>query len=328
MNICVSTRETPAYTALPKFDSHIGAAYTGKGTSPNNHHFSFRRPSSEPSSSEQQTQKTFQSNLAQLSATIGFNPSRVTLPNGPWPHSGQAIIAESESFRWIENPLTGALMPVTSTEDCEPVTYDGIVTKSKQFVLGIQGADCPSIFLYDPEQNVISIAHAGWKPLVRGVVANSIRMMEELGAQSERVVAYVSPGCGDRYNCFHWDEAMESHIKEVFTDARREEFSQDHSLRYVMTDADRRELEGALGREIGDADATTFCLTVLVRRELEQCGVRAENISWSDDSTVVTRYKDQEKGEERQELPPFQYHSYRRERPEHGLSMGVLFLKN
>lgn len=81
----------------------------------------------------------------------------MTLPNGTWPHSGQAIVAEAPKYEWIKHTRTGTLVPVTS-KDYQPVTCDGIATRSDRFVLAVQGADCPAIFLYDPVRKVIGLS--------------------------------------------------------------------------------------------------------------------------------------------------------------------------
>jgi polyphenol oxidase len=91
-------------------------------------------------------------------------------------------------------------MPVTN--DNLPITYDGIATKSTEFVLAAQGADCPAIFLFDSTSRVISLVHAGWKPLVRGVVKNTVDAMVELGAERDKISACVSAGSGDQYTAF------------------------------------------------------------------------------------------------------------------------------
>ncbi|EEP80348.1 predicted protein [Uncinocarpus reesii 1704] len=151
----------PIYHASGLDSQHrICAAFTGKGTSSEkNHNFSFR-----PTGGDGQS-GYFRRNLEYLAGQLAFDCGRLTWPNGGWPHSGQAIIAEN--FEWVANKRTGGIMPVEPQNEPTAVTYDGIVTRSPRFVLGVQGADCQSIFLYEPEAQVIGLAHAGWKPLGR-----------------------------------------------------------------------------------------------------------------------------------------------------------------
>jgi copper oxidase (laccase) domain-containing protein len=305
---------SPIYRALQ--DSRgIGAAYTGKGTASQNQYFFFHRPSAEDPTD---TAKHFRANLGYLARHESFDPRRVTLPNGAWPHSGQAI--KAEAYRWVTNPRSNTIMPVTKTN--QPVTYDALATRSPNYVLGVQGADCPAIFLYDPRVRVIGLAHAGWKPVVRGVVENIINVMVELGARPQNILAHISPGVGDRYNTFKWDDMMEPHVREVFNEAGRSDLLQDRTIRYQITADDLAKLRDAIGRDI--KEGTSFKLSFLVLRELQQCGIRASSIFCNSESSLVDQYP----GTDPTHPMPFKYHSYRREYPNHGLSMSVLFLKS
>jgi copper oxidase (laccase) domain-containing protein len=301
---------SPIYRALQDSRS-IGAAYTGKGTALQNQYFSFHRPSVEDPTD---TAKHFRANFSRHES---FDPRRVTLPNGAWPHSGHAI--KAEAYRWVTNPRSNTIMPVTKTN--QPVTYDALATRSPNYVLGVQGADCPAIFLYDPRARVIGLAHAGWKPVVRGVVENIINVMVELGARPQNILAHISPGAGDRYNTFKWDDMMEPHVQEVFNEAGRSDLLQDRTIRYQITADDMAKLRDAIGRDI--KEGTSFKLSFLILRELQQCGIRGSSIFCNSESSIVDQYP----GTDPTHPMPFKYHSYRREYPNHGLGMSVLFLK-
>jgi copper oxidase (laccase) domain-containing protein len=310
----ISSTSTPIYKPFPSI-SRISAAYTGRGPSPSNRHFSFHRP---PVSDPTHIQKHFTANLRHLSQHEGFDSRRLTLPNGPWPQSGAVI--KAEDYEWVINPRSQTIMPVTAAG--QPVVYDGIVTRETRFVLGVQGADCPAVFLYDPKANVIGLAHSGWKPIVRGIIQGVIDIMVELGARPEDIVAYVSPGAGDEYNVFKWDEEMELEVRDVFVQANRTDLLHDQSIRHEMTGENLARLGTAIGRPV--LGGTSFRLSFLAGRELEACGVSPSNITRSLESTIVTL-----DGKPTSKNPaPFKYHSYRRERPNHGLSMSVLFLRS
>lgn len=299
------------------FENGVCAAFTGRGISiEENHNFSFHRP---PRTDHEvcERSKHFGANVEYLATHCGFDARLLTWPNGAWPHSGQVIIAED--YKWVPHTGTSGVMPVT--KDNEPVTYDGIVTRSRNFVLGVQGADCSSIFLYDAPSGVIGLVHAGWKPVVRGVVKNAIEAMKKCGADPDNIVAYISPGIGDQFFEFQWDDAMEQQIRDIFIQAGREEILTRESIRHQMTDKERMELASALGRDI--SDTPTFKLGALTNCDLQDAGVGADNILQNFASTTVDRHPStgNTPGE-------FQYHSYRREKPNHGLSMSVLFLKS
>ncbi|KIW14276.1 hypothetical protein PV08_07058 [Exophiala spinifera] len=300
----------PIYRTFEEF-ANVGAAFTGKGTDPRTQHFSFQRPSAR----DTERSKSFRANLQQLARHVEFDSRQLVLPNGAWPHSGKAI--KDEDYSWVSNAATGTLVPIARNN--EPVTYDAIASRSLRHVLAVQGADCQAIFLYDPCSLVIGLAHAGWKPLVRNVVGNVIDAMEDLGATRHTIRAYISPGAGDLYNAFNWDDNMEESVREVFVQAGRDDLLAEPTIRHHLTSEDRAILRSALGREV--PEGSSLKLLHLALTELKLCGVREGNISFSHDSTIV----------ERQLAPdregPLKYHSYRRERPDHGLSISVLFLR-
>lgn len=311
---------TPIYT-LPNTPSTFTAVYTGKGTSPKNDNYSFHRPKPTQDDDDADPRATlFTTNITQLCRTLSINPQNLTWPNGAWPHSGTVI--KTDEHDWIRSPTTHGLVPVSRDAARTPVSFDGVVTRSgsHEFVLAVQSADCSSIFLWDEQAGVIGLVHAGWKPLVRGVVGNAVRAMEELGARKERVGAYVSPGVGDRYFEFGWDGKMEEGIREVFVGAGREDLLTDEGVRGEMSMEDRRTLNAVSGRDV-ERPGMTFKLSVLTVRELEKYGVRRERIAMAECSTLLDRYEDGEGAGQ------FRYHSYRRESPDHGLSMSVIFIK-
>ncbi|KIW71627.1 hypothetical protein PV04_03769 [Phialophora macrospora] len=258
-------------------------------------------------------------NLQRLARTMGFHPGALLLPNGAWPHSGQAI--KDEDYTWVTNPASGTLMPVTRTN--QPVTYDAVASRSPRHVLAVQGADCPAIFLYDPSSRVLGLAHAGWKPLVRNVVGNVVDAMVELGARRRNIHAYISPGVGDRYNAFQWDDCMEEAVRDVFVLAGRSDLLEDPTIRHSITAEDRARLQSTLGREACAVSALK--LSYLATRDLVRCGLAECNISCSNASTILDRYP-YSSSSDREFSTPFAHHSFRREKPNHGLSISVLFL--
>lgn len=247
----------------------------------------------------------------------------MTWPNGGWPHSGEAIIAEAHN--WATSSYTGGTTPFSRATG-QPVVYDAIVTASPDYVLGVQGADCPSIFLYDEEAKVIGLAHAGWKPVVRGVVRNAVGLMKDLGALPSRMKVFVGPGVGDQLNEFQWDEAMEQRVREVFVAAGRETLLVDPTIRHRMTEAEREEVRAVTGREI--RGGTALKLASLIVKDLVHEGVMMAMIEVSEHSTICESWP--RVGDE---AVVHRYHSARRdagkdaERPGFGVNLCLLYLE-
>lgn len=70
---------------------------------------------------------------------------------------------------------------------------DGMVCTRPGIALGILTADCTPVLLADPENGVIGAAHAGWKGALRGVLENTISLMEAQGASRSTMRAVIGP---------------------------------------------------------------------------------------------------------------------------------------
>lgn len=70
---------------------------------------------------------------------------------------------------------------------------DALVTDQAGVLLGVLTADCAPVLLADREAGVIGAAHAGWRGAHGGVVAETVRAMEELGAERARIAAAIGP---------------------------------------------------------------------------------------------------------------------------------------
>jgi len=70
---------------------------------------------------------------------------------------------------------------------------DSMVTATPGIALGILAADCTPVLFADVEAHVVGAAHAGWKGALAGVIENTIRAMEELGAKRGSIAAAAGP---------------------------------------------------------------------------------------------------------------------------------------
>ena len=73
------------------------------------------------------------------------------------------------------------------------VEADALVTASPEVALAVKTADCAPVALASAE-GVIAVAHAGWRGLVEGVLAETVAAMRGLGATD--IVAGLGPCIG------------------------------------------------------------------------------------------------------------------------------------
>lgn len=61
---------------------------------------------------------------------------------------------------------------------------------------GVRTADCVPILLADPQSGRVAAVHAGWRGVVREVIANAIDHMVTLGSQRAALLAAIGPHIG------------------------------------------------------------------------------------------------------------------------------------
>ena len=61
---------------------------------------------------------------------------------------------------------------------------DGIVTNLKNVAIGIVTADCAPIIFHDEESQIIGACHAGWRGAKLGVIQETVKKMQALGAKN------------------------------------------------------------------------------------------------------------------------------------------------
>jgi YfiH family protein len=77
-------------------------------------------------------------------------------------------------------------------EDARPQA-DAMVTDRPGLLLGIVTGDCAPILFADAEAGVVGAAHAGWRGAVAGVIEETLRAMEALGADRARIATAIGP---------------------------------------------------------------------------------------------------------------------------------------
>lgn len=73
---------------------------------------------------------------------------------------------------------------------------DGHVTNRRGLALGILVADCGAVLLADAKAGVVGACHAGWRGTVGGIPIMTVEAMRKLGADPERMRAWISPCIG------------------------------------------------------------------------------------------------------------------------------------
>ena len=71
---------------------------------------------------------------------------------------------------------------------------DGMITNNKDVTLLALGADCVLVAFYDPIQEIVGVAHSGWRGTAAGICLKMLERMEkEFGSNSNDVIIGISP---------------------------------------------------------------------------------------------------------------------------------------
>ncbi len=140
---------------------------------------------------------------------------------------------------------------------------DGLMTNVKKLPLMTFYADCTPLMFYDKENEVIAMAHSGWRGTVEQIGKICIeRMTEEYGTRPENTYVAIGPNiCQD---CYEVDEPLLKAFKESFGSAAFEWFKpsarEDHYLldlskacKYTLMQT------GILEEHIAEPDLCTCC---------------------------------------------------------------------
>ena len=83
----------------------------------------------------------------------------------------------------------GALEPATALNG-----IDALVTDVKKLPLSVFTADCPPVFLYDPNRPAAGLVHAGWRGTRIGILTETLRLMEKIfSTQPQSLKAAFGP---------------------------------------------------------------------------------------------------------------------------------------
>jgi len=86
---------------------------------------------------------------------------------------------------------------------------DGLYTDNQELILSVQTADCLPIFLFEPENKIIAIVHAGWQGTVKGIILKILEKLEnDFKIHANQMKVAIGPGI--QSSCFELREDVYS----------------------------------------------------------------------------------------------------------------------
>lgn len=115
-------------------------------------------------------------------------------------------------------PIHGNQVIVSSDNKTKLFEADGIITNNLNLYLFLLTADCLPIGVYDPENNVIALVHAGRISLEKGIVEQAIqKLIHQFSTNPKKLIIEFGPSIGPC--CYKWDHISKLPLwKKYFKD--------------------------------------------------------------------------------------------------------------
>jgi YfiH family protein len=92
---------------------------------------------------------------------------------------------------------------------------DGVITNRVDVPLVMRYAVCVPLLFYDPQQQAIGLAHAGWRGTVQGMAANMVFALQQAyGSQPQDIQVVIGPSIS--IDCFQVGEEVVDALEGYF----------------------------------------------------------------------------------------------------------------
>lgn len=89
---------------------------------------------------------------------------------------------------------SGTVAVIENAEKLRIPETDGLITNKKNIPLAVLTADCLPITLYDPKNEVIGIAHAGYRGLLHHIVENTVEIFtSKFDSNPKDIIVGIGP---------------------------------------------------------------------------------------------------------------------------------------
>ena len=135
---------------------------------------------------------------------------------------------------------------------------DAIVATTPGVTCAIFTADCVPIFVVDIKNQIIGLAHAGWKGTLYGIARTMVSRMIKVGASADYMTAWIGPSI--RRAHYEVSPEMINRFNEAFADERKAgcNFTEGRLLDLPMLNRFLMERMGIASAKIFDCGICTF----------------------------------------------------------------------
>lgn len=97
------------------------------------------------------------------------------------------------------------------------VAGDGLITRERRLPLMVTHSDCLPIFLWNAQETICGIVHAGWRGVVAGVLPEALRALYAEGVVIADIRMHVGPHIGPC--CFEIQDDVADPLRSITTGA-------------------------------------------------------------------------------------------------------------
>jgi len=112
-------------------------------------------------------------------------------------HHFYRVLDTADYFKGECSKTLNARTDIYGIESERKFEADAIVTDIPGKLLVIQVADCQSVLMYDPVQEVAANVHSGWRGSINNIIGCTLKVMEnDFGCRSGNIIAAIGPSLG------------------------------------------------------------------------------------------------------------------------------------
>lgn len=132
---------------------------------------------------------------------------------------------------------------------------DAIILTNKQQAVCLNFADCTPVIIYDKENNIAAVVHAGWRGTAQSIVQKTVlKLQKEFNSKPENISAVIGPAIS--ICCYNVGEDVYTQLKETVSDFSNLYIIKDNNLYIDLKRINQKQLND-IG--VNNIDICPFC---------------------------------------------------------------------
>lgn len=140
-------------------------------------------------------------------------PNEPLLSIDPFSKLKKEMHVQQLMFLHQTHSTDGMMVDQEELNTVRPFKQDGdfLITHLLHVGIGIMAGDCIPIIYYDSVENIVAIAHAGWRGSVDGIAVKTLeKMQEEYGSRPKNISIFLGPSA--KKCCYEVSPSFKEHL--------------------------------------------------------------------------------------------------------------------